>query len=463
MEENNIIPNIDIKTIEIKEGENVYKCQIQIIKDFLQISLLSGNSLKYQGNIHISNIQIDLGIYYINIKEIFDEINLLNKDEFILIKDVNKYKLKIEFTILRKKRYMYIDLIENENKSLKQNDLIKTISELKEMIKNKDERIKYLEEELNKYKALENMNDNSYDNFNIKFKEPIHKLNYHTKEINCSIVLKDGRFATCSNDNTIIIYNSQTFKQDLKIKENGNSVYCITQLSSGVLASGSAGDGKIILYNINGNEYKIIQTLTYHKNYINKIIELKNKNLVSCSGDKTIVFYFSDNNEYIRDYSIQTNGPNSAVIQTKDNEICFSEENNGAICFFDLLERKMIKKINNISKQTGRFESLVMLKKDLLLVTGENKLSIINVNSHHLKKVIDVQDSGWITTACKLNKNMLLTVDYNKRVIQWKIQSDNLELISKKENAHDGVISTLTKLGNGHIITGSWDKFVKIW
>ena len=142
MEENNIIPNIDIKSIEIKEGENDYKCQIQIIKDFLQISLLSGNSLKYQGNIHISNIQIDLGIYYINIKEIFDEINLLNKDEFTLIKDENNYKLKIEFTILRKKRYMCIDLIENEDKSLKQNDLIKTISELKEMIKNKDERIK---------------------------------------------------------------------------------------------------------------------------------------------------------------------------------------------------------------------------------------------------------------------------------------------------------------------------------
>ena len=34
-----------------------------------------------------------------------------------------------------------------------------------------------------------------------------------------------------------------------------------------------------------------------------------------------------------------------------------------------------------------------------------------------------------------LNENILLTGDYNKRIIQWKIEGDNLQLISKKENA----------------------------
>ena len=59
-----------------------------------------------------------------------------------------------------------------------------------------------------------------------------------------------------------------------------------------------------------------------------KIIELKNNKLVSCSDDKSIIFYFKDNNEYIKDYSISTNGSNGPVIQTKDNEICFYENNN---------------------------------------------------------------------------------------------------------------------------------------
>ena len=62
-----------------------------------------------------------------------------------------------------------------------------------------------------------------------------------------------------------------------------------------------------------------------------------------------------------------------------------------------------------------------------------------------------------------LNENILLTGDNKKRIIQWKIVGDNLQLISKKENAHESSIRTLSKIGNGLIISGSSDKFVKIW
>ena len=104
-----------------------------------------------------------------------------------------------------------------------------------------------------------------------------------------------------------------------------------------------------------------------------------------------------------------------------------------------------------------------MMTKDLLLVTGKNKLSIININLHNIIRTIDVYDSSWIWCAFMLNENMLLTGDKNKRIIQWKIEGDNLQLISIKENAHEGSVSTLSKIGNGLIISGSGDKFVKIW
>ena len=96
-----------------------------------------------------------------------------------------------------------------------------------------------------------------------------------------------------------------------------------------------------------------MQTLTTHTNSVYKLIELKNKKLVSCSADSSIIFYFKDNNEYIKDFHIATNGKCSPVIQTKDNEICYSEENDKAICFFDLLERKTITTIKNINKRIG--------------------------------------------------------------------------------------------------------------
>ena len=104
-----------------------------------------------------------------------------------------------------------------------------------------------------------------------------------------------------------------------------------------------------------------------------------------------------------------------------------------------------------------------MMTKNLLLAIGQNKLSIININLHNIIRTIDISGSSWICSTCMLNENMLLTGDDKKRIIQWKIEGDNLQLISKKENAHESSIYTLSKIGNGLIISGSEDKFIKIW
>ena len=68
---------------------------------------------------------------------------------------------------------------------------------------------------------------------------------------------------------------------------------------------------------------KLLQTLNYHKGSVYKIIELKNKTLVSCSEDNSIIFYIkNNNNKYMKDYKIKTIGECCSVIQIKDNEIC---------------------------------------------------------------------------------------------------------------------------------------------
>ena len=72
-----------------------------------------------------------------------------------------------------------------------------------------------------------------------------------------------------------IIYNKNTYQPDLIIKEHNRAVTCVIQLNSGELVSCSA-DNTIKLYNINGNTYNVLQTLSYHTNTINKIIELIN-------------------------------------------------------------------------------------------------------------------------------------------------------------------------------------------
>ena len=301
-------------------------------------------------------------------------------------------------------------------------------------------------------------NNDLYNDFNIELKEPIHKLNYHTGTIFCLTIMNDGRLVSCSSDGSIIIYNKETYKPELIIKEHSDTVKYIIQLSSGILASCSF-DGSIKLFNIKENKYEVLQTLNDHKDWVKKIIELKNKTLVSCSDDWSIIFYVKDNIKYKKNYQISTNGSCSNIIQTKDNEICYSEykDSNERICFYDLLERKIKSSISNISNC-----NMIMMTKDLLLITGENKISIINVNNYKLR-IINVPGAGGIWGVCILNQNMLLTGDDQSTIRQWRIEGDNLILISKKEKAHDDSIFGLLNLGNGHIASCSWYKTIKIW
>ena len=158
---------------------------------------------------------------------------------------------------------------------------------------------------INNIQNFGNIITNEYDDYKIENKNPIYKLTNHTNNVYCLCVLNDGRLVSGSSDYSIIIYNKKTFQPEIIIKEYNDYITCIIQLSSGILASCSE-DKTIKLFSIKENKYEILQTLNYHNNIVWKIIELKNKNLVSCSSDSSIIFYIKDNNEYKKDYQIQT-------------------------------------------------------------------------------------------------------------------------------------------------------------
>ena len=182
--------------------------------------------------------------------------------------------------------------------------------------------------------------------------------------------------------------------------------------------------------------------------------------MVSCSSDKSIIFYIKDNLKYKKDYKITTNDKCYYISQIKENEICYSK-NFGKICFLDINERKIKSSLSNINKSWN--SPFIKISKDLLFISGYNKISIININYYELVREIEIFDSGLINGACLLNKNILFTGDDKGIIREWKIEEDNLILISKKENAHNNWISTLLNIGNGHIVSGSFDKSIKIW
>ena len=474
--------NENIKVVELNFEEKKYICRIQIIDELISVNIILVNELKYKGYIFLEKIQTQIKAFFdYNINEIFEEITKLNSDNFTLVKEENNYKLKIKFIILKKEKNLFIDLHQTKNINLSNEELNnnyekiikqkeRIIFELKEKIKlledqlkkvNKNEKQKEEIKKENNYFKIDN-NNNLYKDFNIKLKDPIHILNNHKSSVYCLLVLNDGRLVSCSYDKSIIIYNKITYNPDLIINEHKDSVRCIIQLDSGILVSCSM-DKTIKLFNIKGVNYETIQTLNYHTDGVFKIIEIKNRYLVSCSSDKSIIFYIKNNYQYIKDYQIPTKGSCYSVIQTKENEICYSEKDNNNICFYDLNERKIKSFLSNINKYNGNLERFIMIKKDLLLIPGENKISIVDINQYKVARIIEVPGSNWLYGVCILNEDMLLTGDGSKRIIQWKIEGDNLILISSKNNTHNSYINFLLNMGNGHIASGFDDKIIKIF
>ena len=109
------------------------------------------------------------------------------------------------------------------------------------------------------------------------------------------------------------------------------------------------------------------------------------------------------------------------------------------------------------------FNSLLMLSRDLLLICRYNKITIMNVNTYTIVRNINVPDSDWISSVVRFTKDQIVTADENKRIILWKIEGDNLRMITKNSTAHDGCIFSLTKLPNGTILSGGLDCSAKIW
>ena len=465
-----ITPDISsLKSFEINNEGKKYICKIELMEELIQAYLFSDNKIKYKGNIFLEKIQSQIKAFFdFNINEIFEEINQLNTNNFSIIKEKNKYKLKIEFMILRKKRYIIIDLNENKIKDDKMNDIIKNYEKIIEEKDNKiielKEKIKELEKLLNKKvkEKTDNNNDNLYNNFNIQIKKSIYKINIHKDSVFCLSLLNDGRLVSGSADKHIIIYNKLTFQPDIIIKEHNDYIRCIIQLSSGELASCSS-DKTIKIFKIKGNNYQILQTLNYHTKEVFQIIEMKNKYLASCSGDKSIIFYLKNNSKYEKYYNISANGRCYSIIQSKENEICYSERvnyDNFNIYFHNINEKTINSSISNISS-SGLFGSFNMITKDLLIIGGKNKISIINVNEYKLIRVIETNSS--INGFCMFNESIFLTGCSNGIIKQWKIEGDNLNLISQKEKAHNDDICVLIKIGDGHIATASYDKLIKIW
>ena len=256
------------------------------------------------------------------------------------------------------------------------------------------ERIFELEKKLNeKYnKPISSSTQNKITpkdnfNFNITEKEPIFKMDDLKSYYYTIYILQDGRIAAGGNSCSIIIYNKETFKSEMTIKEHSEYIMYLTQLKSGYLISLGA-DAYINIYNLlENNKYLVMQKIKAHQARIHKLREFDDDRFMTCSDDCTIKFFFKNKNknEYLEDYTFKDDIYIVDILRTKEGEIAYSGYNNNGTSFVRFYDLKSRKKIDSSSVTTcynGLSDFLYKLSETYLLVGASNSILIFDVNQH---------------------------------------------------------------------------------
>ena len=108
----------------------------------------------------------------------------------------------------------------------------------------------------------------------------------HALYIHSLLLLKDRRVASCSEDNTIRIFEpSNDYHCDQVIKRHSKGISSICQLDNGTIVS-SSYDNSIMI-----GDFTIKRA---HESLIKKVITLPNDRIASCSSDYTIKIWNSN-------------------------------------------------------------------------------------------------------------------------------------------------------------------------
>ena len=307
-------------------------------------------------------------------------------------------------------------------------------------------------------------------NLNILEKEAIFKIDDLKNSYYTIYILQDGRIAAGGDSTSIIIYNRETFKSEITIKEHSEYITYLTQLKNGNLVS-LGNDAYINIYSLLDNfKYLVLQKIKTHSARVHKLREFNNDRFMTCSDDCTIKFFFKNKNEYIEDYTFKDDIVINNILRTKEGEIVYSGykyDSNYSyyyyIRFYDLKSRKKIDSSDIAQLYNGLSDFLYMLSNTYLLVGTSSSILIFDINQHRQIKEIKVDNPNTITSFLKIDENTLLSVDCGGTIKQWIITDDNLIFECVKEKAHDGQIRMIRRNQDGLIITCSDDKSIKVW
>ena len=347
-------------------------------------------------------------------------------------------------------------------------DIIKEIEEEKKREKEKE--IEREREEKENPKII-------IENFDSLVPEKI--LKNHYRAVTNILILKDGRLASSSDDQNIIIYKKKEYTEQCKIIEHTGSVSYFTQISNDNIVSCSSDNSIKIFKLISETEYQALQTLTGHSSVVTKVIEDNNNNLISCSDDHTIKIwnYNQSNQNYSLSKTININdgGSHYNILYIKENEIVSSSYNANYLKFWNINDSNSFK---NISMFCGWTPNCMLKYNDNILLVGNststNGIYIVDLQKYEIIRQIEgFKDTNTIINLnINLDKDNLIIVGGNYKdksysMVLYEFDINNNSLILKKEKTgiHDSYVKNIVLLDK-YLISCSADNNdnnIKFW
>ena len=440
----------------------------------LSITLFNINetpSKKYEIKYNLEEFQkIRFFKIFVNVEEIMKELsNKILKSCFI--EDTNCIIINIHIGLTVINEVLLVIEEKEKNKDETINELNYYVKTLKDKLNEKENDLKeaknkiyLLEKELNNQKII-----NVFKNNNLKIKNMnnVKILNNNKGNINCLKTLDDGRLAAADEFSNLIIYNKETFNPDIIINNNLDSVLTFTQLKNKNIALSFKKDNSLKIIKINNyNEYENIQIIkNAHNNTINKIIELKNGNLVTFSDDCSFKIWRlnNNNNKYEKINEFKDSNKISDGIEIKDNEIilCALNTNPQSLVFYNLKNNEKIKTINNLKLCVDYLCRMIKINNNEIVVAGNKKVYLIDANNYLILNEINTDYVN--NCILKLSNKAFLIGDEKGIITQYEIDNKKLIKVSFKNKSHKNKINSMTMIDDMIISGGNGSNEIKIW
>lgn len=285
----------------------------------------------------------------------------------------------------------------------------------------------------------------------------------HKSFVKTILLLKDGRLASCSNDNTINIYNSSSFELLFTIENiHQDYVYNMTQLENGYIVTDGYENG-IKIWEIGENSGRLVVTKESHKYPVINVVTITGNRFVSSGMDSCIKIWDGSEpfNEIIS--LTQQKGEITPMIQLKDQDILVSGSKDCTIYFWNLITYQPIRCVKGI--KCLRRNCMVEIKKNHKILIGEIKLIfVVDTISYEIETVIMNEFLGEIQSFLILdNGSVLVGSSREKCGIFYHIDPYNYKPIYKMEKIHEGIVSTMLMLKKRYYVTCSEDCTIKVW